>query len=250
MPKKNVEIKSSTAVNQPYSTVASENLSMVKTVLQAMGDLNQHAVFLGGAILPLFLTKASDLPVRKSKDIDCIVEFEKKQQLLEFEDKLWDRGFEKLRNDVVTKWKLGPISMDVMPGGPVVEFNNRWLFDAHSEAITVNLEKTLSLKIVPARYFCAIKFNSYYRRGRNDYSKSFDIYDLLVLLAGRAEIEQEIVNDCTPVLKKFLSEEFEKLLKSKDALASLLQHFSPGTTSVQRNHSLITSRIKAITKKL
>lgn len=226
--------------------IKEHNGKMLRTVAEKMGSLRENAVFLGGTVIPLLLTLPSPLNFRRSKDVDIIVDFDVKQDLLEYEDQLWECGFEKLQNGVISNWKLDDIYIDMLPAGPVVQFSNKWFNYAHANAVPATIGNDIKIYIVSAHCFCAVKFNCFSRRGENDYSKSMDIYDVAVLLAGRPEIEREISELTSLELKKYLLTEIELLNNNRNAICSLLNKFSPGTKDIAAIESIICSRMTSI----
>lgn len=53
------------------------NLEHVRRVAEALGDLREQLVFVGGAVAGLLVTDPLSDPVRATKDVDAVVEAER-----------------------------------------------------------------------------------------------------------------------------------------------------------------------------
>jgi hypothetical protein len=77
---------------------------------------------------------------------------------------------------------------DVMPLDPkILGFSNTWYRPALDYAEERELEKGLNIRLVTPVYFCASKLEALAGRGKNDFSGSRDMEDLIAVVDGRAE---------------------------------------------------------------
>lgn len=241
-------IKSSLSISGPV--VAQDyreyNLSCLKRVAEKIAPLREEVVFVGGTTLPFLLTRPVDLNLRKSKDVDLLTDCASKQDIYAFEDRLWDLGFKKRETGVICRWALEEIALDVLPADPdILGFNNRWCYEAMRDPLHVDLGKGLVIRIINAPCFLGIKFNAFYKRGNDDYVGSRDIYDMLVLFAGRPEIQSDILESASPALKSFLLFELSRLMKHTHELQDFL---FPEQEAGNQLLSIIASRISKILK--
>ncbi len=209
------------------------NIAMLRLVAESLGDMKQKVVFLGGTIIPFLLTRKVPLDLRPSRDVDFIVDFDSKQELYEFEDGLWEQGFKRVSTGAVSKWKIDDVSVDVLPAGPVLDFNNKWCDEAMGHPRRVNIGNGMVVDMMPAHCFLGVKLTGFYRRGKDNYAGSFDIYDLLVIIAGRPEIEKEIQQEASLELREYLSRELRILSSKGDDFYELMERFCRNSESAR-----------------
>ena len=78
------------------------------------------------------------------------------------------------------------MQLDVMPVSEMVlGFSNRWYESAMREAVAVQLEKGLEIRLVSPAHFVATKLEAFEDRGRGDYLESHDLEDVLSVVDGR-----------------------------------------------------------------
>lgn len=204
----------------PETNFKESNLSTLRRVAKTLGAVRESVVFLGGGVLPFLLTDTLSNYVRYAKDIDLITDFDDKADLFQFEDALWERGFKKVSNGAVTQWLLGRIKIDVLPADPeVFTFNNQWCAEAMQYAERIDIGGGLSVNAISAPYYLGTKLNAFDRRGYGRFSKSKDIYDILLIFSGHEAIESEVEKQTSAVFKSFL---WEKLT----AIEANSGHFS------------------------
>ncbi|OPY75289.1 MAG: hypothetical protein A4E63_00400 [Syntrophorhabdus sp. PtaU1.Bin050] len=222
------------------------NIAMLQLVAENLGDMKKKVVFLGGTIIPFLLTRKVPLDLRPSRDVDFIVDFDSKEELYEFEDELWEQGFKRVSTGAVSKWKINDVSVDVLPAGPVLDFNNKWCNEAMDHPRRANIGKGMVIDIMPAPCFLGVKLTGFYRRGKDSYARSFDIYDLLVIMAGRPEIEKEIQEDASRELRKYLSRELRILSCKGDDFHELMERFCRDSEAAKSVLPQALSRIRRI----
>ena len=75
------------------------NITRIKAVHNALGDLKDQIVFVGGATVALYSDRAT-YEVRPTDDVDILVEIYTRKQYAELEEQLRLKGFQ---NDVSAK---------------------------------------------------------------------------------------------------------------------------------------------------
>lgn len=190
----------------------STNTRMLQLVAERLGPLKEEVVFLGGAVMPFLMTEPNVPITRFTKDVDFIFEPETREELYEFEDELRDLGFKKTLNAAVCQWVINNVRIDILPTDPeVVGFDNRWCAEAQQSAIRVNIGKGLIINVVSGHCFLGLKLCAFLRRGRGNYLNSYDIDDLMLIIGGRAKIEEEVTEQASPELKKFIIAELQNI---------------------------------------
>lgn len=193
------------------------NQSKLREVAEAMGPLRNSVVFLGGVVLPYFLTEELSHYVRYAKDVDFIIDFDDKSDLFAFEDALFERGFKKVSTGAVSQWLLGRIKVEALPADPeVFTFNNQWCAEAMQYAKWIDIGDGLRVNAISAPYYLGTKLNAFDRRGFGRFSTSKDIFDILLIFAGHEAIVSEIADQTTAVFRAFFCEKLSKIRDESD----------------------------------
>lgn len=225
----------------------SHNALMLHAVAEAMGDIRESVVFLGGVILPLLLTDELACFVRPAKDVDFIIDFSQKEDLLNFEDTLWERGFQKVRNGAVSSWILGRIRVDALPGDPeVLTFNNQWCGEAMQYSRRIQIGDGLWVNAISAPYYLGTKLNAFDRRGFGNFARSKDIFDILLIFAGHDDIEREITHRTSRVFKTFLWEKLERIRTGSDNFSTVAARGFQTEAVLKRHLPDAISRIQKV----
>jgi hypothetical protein len=93
--------------------------------------------------------------------------------------------------------------------------------------------ENVRLRLISAPYFLATKLVAFENRGKQDYSTSRDLEDIVALIDGRPEITSE-VSDSEATLRDFLRVKFQNLLSLHQFLDSLPGYLLPDKASQQR----------------
>src|SRR5688500_13982080 len=133
------------------------NLPILLRVAEALGDLRDELVFVGGCAAGLLLTDPVVSGVRATEDVDAIVEAASFTRFHAVEARLAERGFVRdADSGVICRWKhraSGTI-FDLMPSEPgVLGFANRWYPEAVRSAIEVALSPGLRIHLISAPAF-------------------------------------------------------------------------------------------------
>lgn len=185
------------------------NRAMLEQVVEALGDVREDVVFLGGAVLGLLMTHPAAEPVRETLDVDCIVEVgTSRTSYAEIERRLfalgWQPGSATEPEDPVCRFRRGHLVVDVMPTDPnVLGFASRWAPSALQEA-EPHVVGRHEIRVVRAPALAGMKIEAFEGRGGGDYLASHDLEDLVLLVDGRAELVDE-VRGASRELRTYLS---------------------------------------------
>ena len=139
------------------------NLPRLRAVAQALGDLCERVVFVGGATAGLLVTDQAAESVRATVDVDAIVQ-SSLAQYYAMEEQVAARGFARdTESGVICRWvhKASGVLFDLMPTDPtVLGFSNRWYADAMATATPMDLGNGLFIRVVSAPAFVATKLTS------------------------------------------------------------------------------------------
>ena len=202
------------------------NLGVVAEIANALGDLNESIVFVGGAVVSVYADDDAADEVRPTQDIDLTLKlFDINQQ--DLDKQLAERGFHPdIHGHAICSYKYKDIAVDVTASidsmrGPT----NRWYaigFDSLEE-VTIKGE---TIQILSAPCYLATKFEAYNHRGEDDYRTSHDFEDIIYVLDNRTTIVEEI-KQTDEHIKEFLLEELTMVLKSSYSEEILSAHLHP-----------------------
>lgn len=219
---------------------------MILMVAQALGDqLLPQVAFVGGCTTGLLITdEMTKESVRYTDDVDLIISVMGYTGWHKFSEQLVERGFRiSMDDDVNCRFRLGELQVDFMPDdADALGFTNRWYKDALKTAELYPISDQINIRLVTPVYFLATKFEAFKGRGKNDLLSSRDIEDILNVIDGRAELQQELL-DAEDQVKNYLVNEFKNLLPSRD-----IQYLIQSTAGNDKGRAqLIFERIKTIT---
>ncbi|MDB4582382.1 hypothetical protein N9164_04460 [Draconibacterium sp.] len=193
-----------------------ENILMLQTVANGLGELRDEMVFVGGAVAELYADNPAASEIRPTIDVDCVIEISSRLQFARLEENLRARGF---TNDMsegapICRWIYKDIKVDVMPtDSSVLGFSNRW----YEEGIEIKISKTLpdgtDVFVFPPEYYLAAKFEAHKGRGGNDLRQSHDFEDIIYILDNCSDILDNI-SGSNPSVKMYLKKECQNLLEN------------------------------------
>lgn len=199
------------------------NIELLADVAEALGDLLEKLVFVGGCATGLLITDPAASSVRATYDVDAIVAAVSLQEYHRLGRKLCERGFSQPleEGEPPFRWMFAGMKLDVMPiDEKVLGFSNRWYESALGEALTVRLRAGLDIRLITAPYFLATKLDAFEDRGRGDYLESHDLEDVLSVVDGRPEIVDEIA--AAPAsLRNYVADVFARLTSDAGFLNAL-----------------------------
>ncbi|OLS59537.1 nucleotidyl transferase AbiEii/AbiGii toxin family protein [Pseudomonas putida] len=192
--------------------------AMLLEVATALGpDLRRQMTFVGGCTTGLLLTDAfTREQVRSTDDVDLIVHVMGPIGFARLQETLGTRGFrvspqEDDEDFPVCAMKLGDLRVDFMPDDDSLGFTNLWYRDAMSTSSSYELDDAITINLVSPVYFVATKLEAWQGRGRGDALSSRDLEDILNLIDGRAELQDEIASAVVEV-REYISREIALLL--------------------------------------
>jgi predicted nucleotidyltransferase len=216
------------------------NVGLIESVASALGSLNERVVYLGGCAVGLLITDQARPAVRATLDVDVIVEVASRADYYALAEDLRRAGFVEDDNaDVLCRWRLGRLQVDIIPTDPsILGFSNRWLHEAVNQATTVVLPSGLEIRLISAPLLVATKLEAFYDRGEGDFRASHDIEDLINLIDGRVELLDEI-SESGAELREYIRSEFDDLLADTNFTDALSGHLAPQASEQDRLEQLI-----------
>jgi predicted nucleotidyltransferase len=199
------------------------NTELLVRMAEALGELREGMVFVGGCATSLHITDPAAAPVRATQDVDVVVAVTSLPEYQRLGAALRARGFTQTlgEGEPPYRWSLGGMKLDVMPAEEcVLGFSNRWYGAALRTAVSVQLPGGLAIRLVTPACFLATKLEAFEDRGRGDYLESHDLEDVLSVVDGRHEIVAEIA-EADPGVRRYVAAIFERLLSDEGFLNAL-----------------------------
>lgn len=226
------------------------NIELLIRVAEALGDLRERLVLVGGCATALLITDPAAAPVRATDDVDAIVAVVSKLEYHQLGASLRARGFSQPLEQAEPpfRWMFAGMKLDVMPiDEAVLGFSNRWYELAMQTAVTVTLREGLSIRLVTATCFVATKLVAFLDRGKGDYLESHDLEDVLAVVDGRPELVDEFEREAIE-LREYVAGVFARLLTEEgfiNALPGMVIEGSPADRS-----PVVLQRLRAIARTL
>lgn len=224
------------------------NIELLARVAEALGDLRERLVFVGGCATSLLITDPAAPPVRATHDVDAVVAIVSLADYHRLGEALRDRGFLQTleEGEPPYRWTLAAMKLDIMPtDAAILGFSNRWYEPAMQTATTVQLREGLVIRLVTPTYFVATKLEAFEDRGRGDYLESHDLEDVLSVVDGRPEIVEEIAR-AELTVRNYVASVFTQLISDEgflNALPGLIIEGSPAVRS-----PILQERLTAIAR--
>jgi hypothetical protein len=202
------------------------NIAVVAEVAQALKDLKDQMVFVGGAVVCLYADDPAADEIRPTADIDMTLNVVNLSNWSSLQEKLAFLGFHPDPfGHAICRYKFKDIPIDIMPAedGPLgpankwykLGFDNLWTVKAKEEEI----------KILPAPCYLATKFEAFNSRGK-DYRTSHDFEDIIYIIDNRTSIVEEVENTI-PEIKNYLQSQLLKLENNPNYDEILSAHIHP-----------------------
>lgn len=226
------------------------NLPLLRLAAEALGDLKDQFVFVGGCAAGLLLSDPAADDIRATTDVDVVVELASRVAYRQLGEKLERRGFKPdEKSTAICAWRYTQrpsglqVKLDVMPtDSSILGFTNRWYPQAVASATEVYLSANLKIRLISGPCFLATKLEAFRSRGKRDYLMSHDLEDILIVLDGRPELPQE-VNAAEQSVRKFVAAQLAELLDDGNFLNAV-----PGRLREEGRESIVIGRMRDICK--
>lgn len=191
------------------------NLMQLEAIASALGVLLPQVTFVGGSTTVLLVDESAHFGVRKTDDVDVIVDVGTLVEYHNFSKKLRELGFVEDIDGPNCRWLFGTdggrIKLDVMPTDEkILGFSNRWYKAAIKEASEISLPSESVIRVVSPAYFMATKFEAFIGRGKGDFF-SHDLEDIVFIMENRSGLVMELMN-CSEELKHYFARQAASLL--------------------------------------
>ena len=194
-------------------------IETIKLIAKILGELNDYAVFIGGATLPFYLPEVYLSQARPTEDIDIVMEVVGRNRNRLNEEALRLKGF---KHDIsegapTCRWTFEDFKIDIMSSDvSALGFTNKWYEEGISKAIEI-INEPVSVRIFSLPYFLASKIEAFKSRGHSDFMGSKDMGDIIsVLEVSPVEMLEGAVSTASDDLQSYLKKELNQLLKKEE----------------------------------
>jgi hypothetical protein len=193
---------------------AQANIQAIKKIALALEEINLDVVYVGGAVVFLYVDNPSVEDARPTMDVDIVVQISSLRHLEEIREKLIKKGFCQTWEDhIICRFRYDDIKVDVMSTTPIGWApGNQWFEKGFDKKISYNIDG-VNIYILPVSYYLATKFSAFYDRGELDPRTSHDLEDIVYLLDNSSLIKREILSSPSD-LKTFINKAFNEILNS------------------------------------
>ena len=221
------------------------NLESIRIIAQALGDLHNRVVYVGGAVVSLYINDPAAEDVRPTKDIDIGLEITTLGELENLRDELVRKNFRQSPEEtVICRFKYNDITVDIMSTKEVGWLPaNPWFGPGFKHLEQQKIEN-ITIHILPLAYFLASKFTAFHNRGAKDPRTSQDFEDITYILDNRIDIVEVILQSPDDV-KKYLKAEFQEILNNTVLQESILGNLTY-LTQTQRFNMMIDKLKKIV----
>ena len=129
------------------------NIQIVEVVAQALGDLCDELIFVGGCAAGMLCNLPNASPPRVTYDVDVVAEVAALAAYHALEKRFASRGFARdMSSDApICRWRFGEVQVDLMPTDErVLGFANRWYPSAIASASLVSLPSGKQIRLISA----------------------------------------------------------------------------------------------------
>ncbi|MCB0694850.1 MAG: nucleotidyl transferase AbiEii/AbiGii toxin family protein [Lewinellaceae bacterium] len=188
------------------------NREIIRRIANGLGELNNEVMYVGGAVVSLYINDPAAEDIRPTKDIDISVSVATLGELEALRQRLTSKGFiQSAEDSVICRFRFQGILLDVMN---TIEIGwapaNRWFGPGYAARVQVEIDGS-PIYLMPLPYFLASKFAAYRSRGGQDPRTSQDMEDIVYILDNQMDIITEI-RESPQDVKPFLIGELQNLI--------------------------------------
>jgi hypothetical protein len=197
------------------------NIDKVCMVAQALGELKEQIVFVGGSVVELYADHSELSDIRPTIDVDCVIDLQISTYIdySNLEEKLRKLGFanDTSQNAPICRKIYKGIIVDFMPvSSDILGFTNLWYKDGIANKTKFILPDETSIFILPVEYFVSTKMEAMLSRGGADIRGSHDWEDIVYVLDNCSTFISNFNHCNNHHLIEYLKAKFYTLLHEKN----------------------------------
>lgn len=223
------------------------NIKVIEKVANALGELNNDVIYVGGAIVSFYITDMGADQPRPTKDIDISVQISTYSEMDRLREQLATKGiYPASDQNVMYRYEFEDVLIDFITyEATLLGPTNSWLKPGFPLAYEVQAgDKTI--KILPVSYFLATKFEAFKSRGKNDPFMSHDFEDIIYVLDNNIEVVENI-KSADDNLKNFMKEMADFILNHPSKNDIISGHINPFTNAERT--PMVIEKLKLILEK-
>ncbi len=214
-------------------------------IARALDELNQQVVFVGGAMVSLYIDDPAAEDIRPTKDIDLTFQITSAGKLEELRQALTNKGFnEQADSKLICRFSYEDLLIDVMSTREVGWApSNRWFEPGFQRAITIGLED-IEIRVLPLSFFLASKMDAFFNRGIQDLYASHDLEDIVYILNYSTDLVRKIQNTDHDEVRNYLVDGIRQMLDDEGIMNALPGHLY--FDGVDERMEIILDKMKVI----
>ncbi|MBN1541894.1 nucleotidyl transferase AbiEii/AbiGii toxin family protein [candidate division KSB1 bacterium] len=215
-------------------------ISAIKRVAHALRDLNDRVVYVGGAVIGLYIDDPGAPEVCPTKDIDLVVKIGSSIELETLRQQLSHRGIHVAQDEsVLCRFRYHDLLIDILSTTAIQWAPSNVWFKCGFEKAQWGSIDGFRIRILSFPYFLASKFSAFLDRGV-DARTSPDFEDIVYLLDNRKNLQEILESDNK--VRSFLCEQLVFLLDEANLQEGVLAHLEPASQSFR--YDLLMRKIK------
>lgn len=197
------------------------NRAATKKVALALRHLNEQVVYVGGAVVSLYIDDPAAEDIRPTKDIDLTFQIATYAQLEKLREALNQLGFDQNTEDnVICRFRYEDLKVDVMATETVGWApSSPWFKAGFDKALPITLDE-VTIKVLPLPYFLATKIEAFFDRGMKDIYASHDLEDIVYLFNYTTNIDMQLLASDKKV-KTYLAQKLEEIRNNKTIVSAI-----------------------------
>ena len=197
------------------------NRAATKKVALALRHLNEQVVYVGGAVVSLYIDDPAAEDIRPTKDIDLTFQIATYAQLEKLREALNQLGFDQNTEDnVICRFRYEDLKVDVMATETVGWApSSPWFKEGFEKALPITLDE-VTIKVLPLPYFLATKIEAFFDRGMKDIYASHDLEDIVYLFNYTTNIDMQLLASDKKV-KTYLAQKLEEIRNNKTIVSAI-----------------------------
>ncbi len=213
-------------------------------IAKALGQLNHEVVFVGGAMVSLYIDDKAAEDIRPTKDIDLTFQITTTGELEKLRVELNEKGFKETpEENVICRFKFDDVLVDIMSTQEVGWApSNQWFESGFEKAIAIALDE-IEIRVLPLPYFLASKIDAFLDRGIKNLYASHDFEDIIYLFNYTSNLVEQVLGSDQDVAK-YLKESVQKILGDDSILAVIPGHLF--FENREERMEIITEKMKQI----
>lgn len=191
------------------------NNERLQEIAEAMDDLNDRLVYVGGAMAGLYATDPTATEPRTTTDVDCIVNSSSYSEHAAFEEMLRAKHFQndQTPNAPLCRWLFNGEKVDVMSmDESVLSFGNQWYRPGFAKREPCILPSGETIYRLTVTYYLATKIDALLSRGGNDWRGAKDFEDMVYVLNYCSDFIERFKKEDRHV-QSYVSEQFALMIK-------------------------------------